>query len=270
MGRKMAIFLLVLLPALSFLSGILGLQSDPETEKKKRWIVVLVLALTAIGSISVSIEQQQSDAHEKAILQQSLDTIQGSTTQTAHVTVEIKTLLLGILGKNGAAPALIQTLSSSPGLSADDVKLAQQSVTADDATRTLESTVAAENKTHPTTVVYYPKDVDPSNVNGPALISFLTGVGFAVHPAQGGERNPNLKTNAVWAGENVPIVQVKFVTLTLMRAGLQIRAIRSFRSAAGGIARKPDTIEIGADAQVQKDPPFSVEQVQAMTALPKR
>lgn len=266
----MAIFLLVLLPVLSFLSGILGLQSDPQTERRKRSIVVVVLALTAIGSVTVSIVQQQSDSREKTVLRQYLDAIQGSTTQTANVTVEIKTLLLGILGKNGAAPALIQTLNSSPGLSADDVKLAQQSVTADEAVRTLQPVVTAENKAHPTNVVYYPKDVDPSNVNGPALISLLSSAGFNVRPAQGGERNPNLATNAVWAAENVPIDQVKFVTLTLMRAGLRIRAIRSFRSAPDGTPRKPDTIEIGADAQIQKDPPLLVDQVQAMTALPKR
>lgn len=259
----MQIFLLILLPVLSFLSGILGLQSDPKTEQRKKWIVVMVLALTAFGSVIVSLQQQRSDASEKKALTLALDNIQGNT-------IDIKSILVNVFKQNGAAPGLIQSISKGPSLSAEGIKLVQQSVNADDALRSLLSVVLPQNQKQPTTVVYYPKDVDPSNVNGPVLIQTFKNAGFTVQQAQGGERNPNLATNAVWAGEDVPIDQVKFVTLTLMRAGLQIRAIRSFKSAPNGAARKPGTIEIGADAQVQNLQPYSVEQVSSLTSLPKR
>jgi hypothetical protein len=266
----MAVFMLIVLPILSFLSGILGLQSDPKTEKRKKAIVIVVLALSALGSVIVSLQQQQSDATDKSEMKETLSAQKTSLKFIQDSVDEMKGVLLGILGKNGGAPQQIEALSKATVLGPAALKIVQQSVNADDALKSITPAVTAENQSHATTVIYYPKDVDPSNVNGEVLKGVLTAAGFNVQQAQGGERNPDLPTNAVWAGENIPIDKVKFVTLSLMRAGLQIRAIRSFRSDVNGIARKPDIIELGADARVQSSPPKTIEQVLALTTLPRR
>lgn len=265
----MGMFLLLLLPTLSFLSGIVGLQSDPKSEKKKKIIVVLVLALSAIGSVVASLYQQQSDDEAKRLLQNHLNSIEGSNTRVEGTTGEIKTMLLSLITANGFSPEFVQAREQN-GFAAADLKLVQQSVTAGGAVQGLAPGVQTANQRQHTTVTYYAKDVEPSNVNGPALLAALRGYGFSVEKATTGERNPGLATNAVWAGDSVPSEQWKLVALTLMRAGLRIRAIQGFKDQADGSARKPNTIEIGADKDVQHYPPLTVQAVQDMNGLPRR
>jgi hypothetical protein len=258
----MAIFLLVLLPALSFLSGIVGLQSDPQTDKKKKIVVVLVLALSAIGSVVASLYQQQSDDQAKKLLQGTLDAIEGKTD-------EIRTILIGVITENGFSPTFVQDKARS-GFTAPDLKRVQQSLTADGAVLALGAAAQAQNRQQQTIVTYYAKDVDPSNVNGPALISALEHYGFTVKETSAGERNLTLATNSVWVGDKVSNDQWKLVVLILMRAGLQIRAIRQFRREPDGPSRKTNVIEIGADREVQNDPPKTVQEVQDIKSLPPR
>lgn len=257
----MAIFLLVVLPALTFLGGILGLQSDPNSERRKKLMIVLVLALSAMGSVVASLYQQQSDDAAKKYLQDNLTAIQGKTD-------DIKTLLVNVITTNGFSPTFVQEKKQS-GFAPADLQLVQQSLTAEGAVSALGSVVSAENQQQQTTVTYYAKDVDPKNVDGRVLIDSLKQYGFNVQEVTSGERNPELRTNAVWVGHNVAekTEKWKLVTFLLMRAGLQIRAIREFQSGTDGSPRKPDVIEIGADRAVESSPPLTVQQVQAMKGL---
>src|SRR5579864_9566869 len=46
--------LLVLLPLLSFVSGVASLQIDPKEQPKKKWILVAILVLSLMGSVIAS------------------------------------------------------------------------------------------------------------------------------------------------------------------------------------------------------------------------
>ena len=45
--------------------------------------------------------------------------------------------------------------------------------------------------------------------------------GFKVEQQTQGERNSTLATNAVWVRNDMPLDKAKFVTLTLIRAGVR-------------------------------------------------
>ncbi|MGB7947259.1 MAG: hypothetical protein WCH75_06225, partial [Candidatus Binatia bacterium] len=71
-----------------------------------------------------------------------------------------------------------------------------------------------------------------------------------------------IPTNAIWFGSPVDIEDVKLVALTLIRAGVQIRAIRPIQDY---LVNKKDLplIQVGADSSVVNDPPLTVEQIRA-------
>jgi hypothetical protein len=71
---------------------------------------------------------------------------------------------------------------------------------------------------------------------------------------------PGIATNAVWFGSVVPPEDVKLVALALIRAGVQIRAIRPIQTY---IVHKKDArlIQVGADTAMVDAPAYSVEQV---------
>jgi hypothetical protein len=105
------------------------------------------------------------------------------------------------------------------------------------------------------TVEYFPKNVDGNKVE-----AALTELGFTV-------RKPaaivsSISTNAVWFGSPVDVEDVKLVALTLIRAGVQIRAIRPIQDY---IVNKRDLplIQVGADASILNDPPLSVAAIQS-------
>jgi hypothetical protein len=100
------------------------------------------------------------------------------------------------------------------------------------------------------TVQYFPKDVDGNKVE-----SALLELGFTFDK----KRAPvsSIPTNSIWYGTPVSIEDVKLVALTLIRAGVQITAIRPF---ADNSPRKTAAlIQVGADVAVANKAPLSVE-----------
>jgi len=65
------------------------------------------------------------------------------------------------------------------------------------------------------------------------------------------------KTNAIWFGDEVSLTEVKYVALTLIRAGVDIRTIKPY----SGEGRKVNIIEIGSDRQRRNSPIYSVSKV---------
>jgi len=105
------------------------------------------------------------------------------------------------------------------------------------------------------TIQYFPKDVDQKKVG-----EVLRALGFRLE-----SRSPqvtDLPTNAIWFGENVELEEVKLVALTLMRAGIQIRAIERFKEPSG---RKASLIQVGASRFVADDSVFTVEKLRTLT-----
>ncbi len=105
------------------------------------------------------------------------------------------------------------------------------------------------------TIDYYPKNVDRRIVN-----DALKELGFEIR--EGKPTLPNVPTNAIWLGEDVPIEAVKLVAYTLIRAGIEIKIIRPF---APPPYRKRDRIEVGSDIQFVDRPPLTVEQIRSAT-----
>ena len=143
-----------------------------------------------------------------------------------------------------------------------------QTFSADEAINSLLSTAQDANKRQQITVNYYPKPVD--QIDFPALEKSLSQAGFKVQQLLSGGKNPDLKTNAVWAADDVPVEQAKFVALLLMQTGLEIRALRRFKPDEQGASRKKSTIEIGSDRAFLNGPPLTVKQVIDMADIPKR
>lgn len=260
---------LVILPLLSLLGGILGLNSDPKERARNR-LILAVLLISALASIAIAVSGHQADATQKKSDDENISFLKQSLTQVLGNTQDIKTLLARVLSGFGVAQARVESIQKNGLASSDDLKLVQEGITGDDLIKTLLAPVQTENQKQQTTVVYYAKDVDPAVVNGstlssfgPALISSLLQAGFKPVQTTLGRKNPNLSTNAVWVGQDVPIEQAKFVAYTLMRAGVKIRAIRPF----SGTDRKPNEIEIGADQAILNRQPLSYDQIQALQTL---
>jgi len=140
--------------------------------------------------------------------------------------------------------------------------------TADKAIKSLLPTAIDGNKRQQISVNFYPKSVDRINFND--LSTSLSNAGFKVNQLSSGGKNPDLETNAIWAADDVSVEQAKFVALLLMQGGVQVRALRRFRSDAGGASRKPSTIEIGTDVAFLKVPPLTVQQVIDLNDIPRR
>ena len=83
----------------------------------------------------------------------------------------------------------------------------------------------------------------------------------------GNPANQALPTNAIWVGDNVTLDQAKFVALTLIRAGVEIKALRRLRNGQGDRAT---VIEVGSDASLQSAPPLTAEDVSKLNQLPQR
>jgi len=108
------------------------------------------------------------------------------------------------------------------------------------------------------TVQYFPKDVDGKRVEA-ALLE----LGFAIDKRQASISN--IPTNAIWYGEPVKIEEVKLVAFTLIRAGVQIKAIRPF--ADNSPRRNAALIQVGADKDVVTNAPLSVEEIRNATGF---
>ena len=106
------------------------------------------------------------------------------------------------------------------------------------------------------TVQYFPKDVDGKKVEA-ALLE----LGFSIDKRQASISN--IPTNAIWYGEPVKIEEVKLVAFTLIRAGVQIKAIRPF--ADNSPRRNAALIQVGADKDVVTNAPLSVEEIRNAT-----
>ena len=256
---------LIVLPLLSFFGGILGLKSDPSDPKedsKKKWIVG-ILVFSTIASIGISISGHQADVAQKKKDDGNIEFLKSTLTLVQGNTEDIKGVIARFLAGAGVAQSRIKNIRENGLSTPENVKLVQAGITGDDLLKALMGQVQAENQKQPTTVIYYAKDVDPRDINGPALTSALQQAGFTLVQTTNGRKNPDLPTNAIWAAEDVPIEKVKFVAYALMRAGVEIRAIRPF----SGSGRKLNEIEIGADQAIANRPPLTFEKIQAMQSL---
>ena len=239
----------VFLPLISLLSGIISLKIDPKEDKAKAWMVTAVLVVSAVATgVSGTLDdskQQKESAAAKQQISQLIDT-------DHNLSQDVGTVKAGVF-----------SLLAKWGYSSTTIEQIQQSEKADNArAQVLPAQLSVNNKrkvAEKLTVEYFPKDFD-----GAVVKQALQEGGFEFKP---GKPKNNLPTNSMWVGDSVSVDNIKFVALTLVRAGVQLRSIRRFRD---GSKQKAYRIEIGADPAMADAPVLTVEQIQSLTELPPR
>ena len=109
------------------------------------------------------------------------------------------------------------------------------------------------------TVQYFPKDVDGNKVE-----SALMELGFTLDKRRA--PLPGVPTNAIWYGSPVNIEDAKLVALTLVRAGIQIKAIRPFADYSP--RRDVALIQVGGDVALLNSPAMSVDSIRKTPKAP--
>jgi predicted RecA/RadA family phage recombinase len=109
------------------------------------------------------------------------------------------------------------------------------------------------------TVQYFPKAVD-----GQIVSNRLKQAGFNVlvmaRPVN------DLPTNAIWAGDAVTVEDVKLVALTLIRAGVQLRAIKRSRP-----RRQLETvIQVGTEPALSDAKVLKVNDIMSLKEIHRR
>jgi hypothetical protein len=240
-----------LLPAIALLSGLVSLQVDPQKEPKKKWILIAMLIVSAVGTVLVSRhddhQNQQQEDQAKQDAKYFRDRLTDLTGQGQHM-VQTTDLTLKLLENAGVNQATIRVV--------------QQVQAADASRNAILTQTQASNQRQKAVVWYFPKDVD-----GPKVVAALEQGGFSVVQKSGNPANQALPTNAIWVGDNVTLDQAKFVALTLIRAGVEIKALRRLRNGQGDRAT---VIEVGSDASLQSAPPLTAEDVSKLNQLPQR
>lgn len=130
------------------------------------------------------------------------------------------------------------------------IQVVEQSLQAESQRTQLASATAAPKRAE-TTVQYFPKDVDRTVVE-----AALRELGF--HLITGPTQVQDIPTNSIWFGAAVPLDDAKLVAYTLIRAGVQIKAIRLFRNPTGNRAR---LIQVGADTAYEGKPALTVAEI---------
>jgi TolA-binding protein len=146
---------------------------------------------------------------------------------------------------SGSASAPLPKISASPAPSPSSVP----------APSTPAQTQPMVQRLRPITVEYYPKDVDPE-----ALQATLTKLGFNLEIKK--SEVTNIPINILFYGKNVSEDDVKLVAYTLIRAGVQIRAIQPFTKLAD---EKATVIQVGALPGLDSKPALEVEKIRSQS-----
>ena len=231
------------LPLLSLLAGLASLYIDPQREPGKKWILVGLLLLGTAGSFVGGLSDDQEKQENSASIRRQIEDIHTLTEMTKGVSVK-QDAILSAMKKNGFSPVLVDAVS--------------QSLSADSARSAILPAVLHSGSSGKVTVIYYPKNVD-----GPVVINALKQGGFQVVSGNGNPKNAALATNAIWVGDKVSLEQAKFVALTLVRAGVGIVAVRTFKASTPA---KDYRIEVGTDGTLH-GPPLTVDQINSMTNI---
>jgi hypothetical protein len=103
-------------------------------------------------------------------------------------------------------------------------------------------------------VKYYSKEVDQKRI-----VVELEAAGIEYRDREPSRKMSKRQTNAMWFGSDVSLADVKYVALTLIRAGVKIQGIRPYSTSSTNPAYKRNIIEIGASVDVENEPAYTIE-----------
>jgi hypothetical protein len=246
----------ILLPFISLISGLAGLYIDPKTDKGKTWIVIAILCASAITT-GIYGYKDNRDAGEAAAQLEAANQKADRQIELAQTAKETSSVQLGLATSSQQELDLIVAGLRERGILAATTgqvskNQVQQSLFADSARNRELQTLALNPSAQHSTIEYFSKDVD-KEVVAKALLE--GGLKFS----QATARITDDPTNSIWAGDKVPLADVKFVALTLLRAGVQLHSVRRFQDGSGS---KEYLIEIGADRKMDDASTLTVQQIE--------
>jgi hypothetical protein len=236
-----------LLPVLSFLAGLLALFFDSK-DKKNRRLFVGALLVVAIGTSWYNLHESNSRrAQQEAEVKNQKDRADREQAQSDK--------LLTIVGELSSKVNVVKAMLESFGFTSKDAAAATpQAVGNAFQADARYAQFVQSAKQYPTVnVEYYAKAVDADTVK--AAIEKL---GLRVNVVD--QPKNQTPTNRIWVGPEVPDDAVKFVAVTLIRAGAKIVDFRRIPSPFGDRASR---IQIGAEPAIAGKPAMTLEDVEA-------
>ena len=236
-----------LLPLLTLGAGVLTLFTDKDKRPSIKRLLLGGMIVTVAITIALNGTDTSKTHAQKTKDEKRIDDLIGIA----------KAANVNAANASNTANDILKRVKSW-GLQPSEVTNVVTSIKADEARKEALVDVKLESTPRPR-VMYFPKDVD-----GPVVIKALREANFQVE--SGRPVVTSVPTNMIWVGDFVSIPDVRFVALTLVRAGVKIVAIRRFLDSTGP---KAHLIEIGAYEDLNDLPPLSVEAIQNLTSIPR-
>ena len=232
---------LFIMPVLSLIVGIASLFTDINSPRRKPIILVLILALVATSGFGMYMNA---------------DGAKDITWQKARIT-NLTESLANFRGEANTKLDQIVTSFKNWGLPTQkvDVNLLSRAIGANQKRAELLSTLPKGYRSN-TVIKFYPKDIDKNKVK-----EALNEIGFQVE--RGKATLEDQPTNALWFGVDVSLADVKFVGLTLLRAGIELQTIKPFNDPG----KKQNIIEIASDAQYRSKPVLTPEYISSSSGF---
>lgn len=227
-----------IMPLLSFIMSIVSIYADSKDSRQKwlKHIIISGLVLTCGFSIYFGVQKNTENQLEKDKLSEKIKQLENNTTQISNNTNDIKKILTERgFTINKAQSATLDTVQQSNQANDELIPELQQN----------------RGNKELITVQYFPKDVDPDIIR-----ETLQKLGFKLEI--GNPKITEVSTNSIWFGEKVKVEDVRLIAYTMIRAGVQIKAIRPFRNLS---EKNSLLIQIGSDAQIQDIQPLTVEKI---------
>ena len=232
------------MPLVALAMGLVSLFLDPRKSKIGLGLVFAGLVVTT--GLTIAFNVQESRARDRA-LDESKERENTTTAILLNLTEQTRPIpdLVAMLRDFGFSSQKAETATAASVSRSIDANRAYQ--------RLLNSRTGGPSGIR---VEYFPKDVD-----GDKVIAAMNEAGLEVV-----RRRPvrDEATNAVWVGDDVPVDDAKLVGFALLRAGVDVVALRRFRDGSGTKSR---LIQVGADAALVGRPPLSAADVSALTLL---
>jgi hypothetical protein len=207
-------------------------------------ILILLFILFVYGTIRYNKLGKEIQLLEEK-KQNELNKLDSLATEYKALDLKKKDLQKELMNKKGLPSDSIQSASANG--------LLEKSISADDAIKSIVSNYKPSSNV---SIAYYAKTVDEKEV----AIELET-LGYHFAPKQATVNMGQKATNAIWFGVDVPIDDLKIVALALLRAGVPIKGIRSFKSNARSSNYKRNIIEVGASVDLEALPILTVDQV---------
>ena len=236
-----------LLPIVSVALGVASLVTDSKKNNRINYLLVAMLVGAGLITVLVNAADARKTHAEQTKADQRIDQLihgNNALIEDSRHNVSTGDTILNWLRLSGLAKSVADVVETS--------------LQAGPARNKVLSEVRAESTPRPR-VVYFPKDVDT-----PTVIRNLQEAHFTVDTRNA--KLTEITTNKIWIGDSVSDADAKLVALTLVQAGVKIKAIRHFLD---GTRSKANLIEVGASAKLANAPALTVDQIKGLSNIPR-